>query len=290
MKSALIVSVLLLLLVSVASVPVHATGTPSIALYFDQALTKQYADCPESPPGTVLDTLYLAVSGFDVPLEGIEFLISFPPEVMYLGDLQNNNSLRMGIPDQGVSMAFITPLDASNPVLILELGILWMCEGCATTNIVIEFAAHPATGSLRAVTSDLVFEDVIGYPSYVCGTVPGSSPVVTTTTPRAVSEGQASEQCVLDCPAGDGGVIIPGDPPGQHHTPDLDNDGLVSLVDFSLFAATYIDLIFDPDMDFYCSGNLDLIDFVLFTRHWLHTGSVPVEPSTWGHIKERYSD
>jgi hypothetical protein len=96
-----------------------------------------------------------------------------------------------------------------------------------------------------------------------------------------------SEQCVLDCPAGDGGVIIPGDPPDQHHTVDLDDDGAVSIVDFSLFIIAY-DIEFDPNMDYYCSGNLDLIDFVLFTRHYLHTGSVPVESSTWGEIKAMF--
>ena len=94
---------------------------------------------------------------------------------------------------------------------------------------------------------------------------------------------------VFACPAGDGGVILPGELPGEHHTVDFDNDGLVGIVDFSYFAAAY-QFSFDPDMDFYCSGNLDLIDFVLFTRHWLHSGSIPVEPSTWGRIKAKFSE
>ncbi len=290
MKSALIGSVLILLLLSAVSVPVDATATPILELYFDRALTQQHANCPEAPAGSVLDTLYLVASGFDTPLEGIEYKIEFPPEIIWLGELESNDGLWMGTPDQGRTMAFFTPQDASGRVVIQEFVILWLCEGCATTNITIEFAPHPMTGSLRAVTSDLVFEEVIGFPSYVCGLVVGNTPELTTTTPRAVPMGPAAEECVLVCPASDGGVILPGDPPSQLHTVDLNGDNLVDIVDFATFAQPYMAGMFDPDMDFYCSDNLDLIDFVLFTRHWLHTGSVPVEHSTWGEIKERYSD
>ena len=85
------------------------------------------------------------------------------------------------------------------------------------------------------------------------------------------------------------GVILPGTEPGQHHSPDLDGDRVVSIVDLSLFAVDYL-ISFDPDMDFYCSGDVNLIDFVLFTRHWEHSASIPVVPSTWGNVKSRYLD
>jgi hypothetical protein len=237
----------------------------------------------------VLDTLFVAVSGFTTPVEGIEYEILFPPEIMYIGEVGPENGLTIGDPVSGLSTAFFMPQDASSPVIIQELIVLWMCDGCTTINIPIEFAAHPLTGSLRAVTSDLVFEDVVGYSSWVCATCVGCNRGGITTTSRAVLANHASEQCVLDCPAGDGGVILPGGLPGQRHSPDLNDDGVVSIVDFALFAVNYL-FSFDPDTDFYCSGNVDLIDFVLFTRHWQHTGSIPVEPSTWGNIKARYLD
>ncbi|UCG50603.1 MAG: hypothetical protein JSW58_10370 [Candidatus Latescibacterota bacterium] len=289
MKRALVRSSLVLLLFSTAFIPVCAIGQPSIALYFDQALTQQHADCPDAPPGTVLDTLYLAAFGFSTPIEGIEYKIQFPPEIMWIGFSSPERGLKIGDPINGLSMALFTPQDASSPVIIEELIILWLCEGCVTTNILIEFAAHPMTGSLRAVTSDLVFQDVIGYTSVVCGGCVGCAPEGITTASRATTAGYALEQCILDCPAGDGGVILPGELPGQHHTPDLDGDGFVSIVDFSLFAVEYL-MSFDPDKDYYCSDNVDLIDFVLFTRHWLHSGSIPVEPSTWGSIKAWFLD
>ena len=155
--------------------------------------------------------------------------------------------------------------------------------------IEIAFAAHPATGSLRAVNSNLMFEDVVGQSAWVCVTCVGCNSTGHANSNLVVAALPTSEQCVLDCPAGDGGVILPGDPPGQHHSPDLDGDGTVIIVDFALFAVGY-PLSFDPDKDFYCSGNLDLIDFVLFTRHWGHTRSVPVKSSTWSAIKARYLD
>jgi hypothetical protein len=236
-----------------------------------------------------VDTLYVAVSGFTTPIEGIEYKITFPPEIIWLGDVELDNGLKIGDPVSGLSMAFLTPQAASSPVLIQEIIIMWMCEGCTTTNIPITFAAHPDTESLRAVTSDLVFEDVVGHTSLVCASCIGCKHGQAAKTSRAASVFPASEQCVLDCPAGDGGVIIPGELPGQHHSPDLDGCGAVDIVDFALFALEY-PFYFDPDKDFYCSGNIDLIDFVLFARHWRHTATIPVVPSTWGNIKSRYSD
>lgn len=214
----------------------------------------------------------------------------FPPEVMWLADMSSDIGLNLGDSRTGNSIAFFSPLDASSPVAVVEMIIIWMCDGCyPTTNIPIEVTVHPATGSLRVVTSDLVFEEAVGITTMVCATCLGCSPTKTAMPPRKAPQEIAAEQCVLLCPSGDGGVVIPGDPPGVYHNLDLDNDGVVDLVDFSHFAAAYIDM-FDPDMDFYCSGNLDLIDFVLFTRHWLHSGSIPVEPSTWGKIKAQFSD
>jgi hypothetical protein len=260
-------------------------------LYFDRALTQRVADCPDSPPGSVLDTLYLAVSGFTTTIEGVEYQISFPPQMPYIGDVELDNGLWIGHPDPGRMLAFFSPLDASSPVIIQEFVVLWLCEGCTTTDIVINIAPHPMTGSLRAVTSALEFEDVIGLasivcPEYICKDYEDGENAATA---RAMPAIPASEQCVLDCPAGDGGVILPGTLPGQHHSPDLDGDGLVSIVDFAEFALVYMGP-FDPDKDFYCSGNADLIDFVLFTRHWQHSNSTPVVPSTWGNIKARYLD
>jgi hypothetical protein len=281
----------LLLLLSAALVPVQAYGQPSIiALYFDRDLTQRVIDCPDSTP--VVDTLYVGISGFTEPIEGIEYRVIFPDEIAYIGYVELGRGLKLGNPIEGLSMAFFTPQDASSPVLIQEIMVVWLCEGCVTSHdMLITLAAHPVTGSLRAVTSDLAFEDVIGFTSVVCPWYVEGEHEIAATQSRPVYTIPAAEQCVLDCPAGDGGVIIPGTLPGQHHSPDLDDNGEVDIVDFALFAMHYDPVpIFDPDRDYYCSGNLDLLDFVLFTRHWEHSEDIPVRQSTWGNVKALYSE
>jgi hypothetical protein len=287
MRAPLVLCGLVLMLISTGLIPAYATGR--IALYFDQELTQVWEECPDAPPGSVLDTLYVAISGFTSPVEGIEYRVLYPPEITWVGDVYSDRGLVIAATSYGISMAFFEPLDAYNPIIIQEIIIIWNCDECEPYNsIPIELTAHPATGYLRAVTSDLVFEDVVGYPGWICYPFVGHNFTELTPAPLAAPASPLIEQCVFDCPAGDGGVIIPGDPPGVHHTVDLDADGAVSIVDFSLFIIPYT-TEFDPNMDFYCSGNLDLLDFVLFTRHYLHTGSVPIESRTWGGIKAQYS-
>ena len=291
MKRTLVKSGFILMLLSASSAPVCAAQIPSVALYFDRALTQLYADCPNAPPGSVLDTLYLAASGFDTPIEGIEYKIDFPQQIVWLGVVDTDNYLWIGDPASGVAIAFLSPLEASSPVIIQKIAVIWMCDGCPVTDIPITIAAHPLSGSLRAVTSDLAFVDAVGFVSIVCPTCTRSTPARTAVKARALRANGAAEQCVLECPAGDGGVILPGEPPGQVHTPDLDDDGVVSLTDFAEFAIVFAQMgPFDPDSDFYCSGNVDLIDFVLFARHWQHHENSPVESSTWGEIKARYKN
>jgi hypothetical protein len=74
------------------------------------------------------------------------------------------------------------------------------------------------------------------------------------------------------------GVII-GCPPTCLNivvvSPDLDADGDVDLVDFSLFAAAFNtstgDAGYDPCCDYDCDGDVDLVDFSLFAQHWQHS-------------------
>jgi len=285
MRKLLVLSSLALSLWSVALAPTVATATPSIAVYFDRALTQQYAECPYLG---ALDTVFVAVSGFSSTIEGVEYRIVFPPELLWIANLSPAPGLEIGDPVNGQTLALFAPLEASDRVIVREVLVLWQCEGCATVNIPIEFAANPQSGALRAVTSDLTFEDLTGQSSWICPTV-AQNVATPSQTARVAPAAKVLEQCVLDCPRGDGGVILPGDPPGQHHTPDLDGDGLVSIVDFEAFWNAYV-YSFDSDMDYYCSGALDLVDFVLFTRHWYHSVSVRVEPSTWGRIKAQYTD
>jgi hypothetical protein len=87
-----------------------------------------------------------------------------------------------------------------------------------------------------------------------------------------VSAGTTNAQCLLNCPAGDGGTIGPG---MGNHSPDTNGDGSVDLIDFARFAAIYPSppMTYDPCLDFNCDGQIDLIDFTVFAVHWTHSGA-----------------
>lgn len=276
------------LLLSVVICPTDTPAVPHFAVYFDPALTQSVASCPFEPPGTVFDTLYVAADGFDTPLEGVEYKLTVPSELIWIADLDLGNGLQIGASVSGTSIAFFEPVDASGPVIVQAIVVLWLCNECSTFRDEVSLTPHPATGSISAVTSDLGLTNVVGLPAVVCPLINGVDPGTPTTLYHAPAAGQAAVQCELDCPAGDGGVILPGGLPAEIHNPDLDNDGVVTYSDWAEFA-TYLHAMFDADADFYCSGAIDLLDFVLFTRHWEHSAPVGVEPSTWGRIKAQFT-
>jgi hypothetical protein len=88
-----------------------------------------------------------------------------------------------------------------------------------------------------------------------------------------VSFGQCP--CVVNCPQGDNSVT-PG-PPGGTKSPDLNGDGIVDIIDLSIFALVYTSppkpYLFCADYN--CDGAVDLIDFSVFAIHYLHAGPNP---------------
>jgi hypothetical protein len=78
--------------------------------------------------------------------------------------------------------------------------------------------------------------------------------------------------CTLICPAGDGGPT--GSPAGGYKTPDLDGDGDVDLVDFSIFAGCWPPNPYCFCTDYNCDGLINLIDFSYFAMHWAHRGPI----------------
>lgn len=53
-------------------------------------------------------------------------------------------------------------------------------------------------------------------------------------------------------------------------SPDINGDLLVDLIDFSLFAAGWPPLPYDPALDLDGDGVVDLVDFATFAEHFLH--------------------
>ncbi|UCH85238.1 MAG: hypothetical protein JSW50_05990 [Candidatus Latescibacterota bacterium] len=88
------------------------------------------------------------------------------------------------------------------------------------------------------------------------------------------SHAQSPCPCILNCPAGDGYVVV--GPEGGHKTPDLNGDGVVNLQDLAIFATAWPPAgtyLFCADYD--CTGFINLVDLAHFATHWLHAGPVP---------------
>lgn len=74
--------------------------------------------------------------------------------------------------------------------------------------------------------------------------------------------------CFLNCPAQDGGLVnVTGN---GDKSPDLDFNGIVNVVDFSIFASHYSTTEYCADFD--CNGIVALPDFALFAAHYGHEG------------------
>ncbi|MCK5407792.1 MAG: hypothetical protein KAJ37_10065 [Candidatus Krumholzibacteria bacterium] len=136
-----------------ALAPIVTAQTPHLQIYFDQQLRDTYANCPNSPPGTVLDTIYVVAHNFDAWLNAIEFKINYPPQLAWLGDWLDPSALHIGNSYEGIGVAWPIPFNAFVPNVVLQAMVLWMCDDCASPNMnqVICFDVYPGSGFLRAV-------------------------------------------------------------------------------------------------------------------------------------------
>jgi len=148
--------------------------TPHVAVYFDHGLQYQQADCPGAPIGTVSQTLYVVANNFGLWLNGIEFQIFYPTQLMFLGDELIGDAISIGNSAAGIGIAFPTPVEAFVQAKVLKVTVLWMCNSC---NPDIEYPMvvmpYPGQPWVRAVEwPNLNVHIGIGFTSLVCSTTP----------------------------------------------------------------------------------------------------------------------
>jgi hypothetical protein len=73
--------------------------------------------------------------------------------------------------------------------------------------------------------------------------------------------------CSLNCPFGDNTVGGP-----SNHTPGLNGDGFVGVMDLAMFAVVYVQGPYDSSMDYNCDGVISITDFAIFAAHYFHAG------------------
>jgi hypothetical protein len=145
-----------LLMVVILVIPVlpktSSCQVPYVAVYFDPNLEFMAADCPMAPPGYIADTVYVAGSNFDMLISSVEYQISYPPELMFLGDILYPNSTGTGNSADGIAIDFTTPTSSYSTVVFQAVYVLWMCGSCvSTTAAPVRVDPHPSSGQVRAI-------------------------------------------------------------------------------------------------------------------------------------------
>jgi hypothetical protein len=123
-----------------------AAVTPTVTVYFDEALTTQSTNYLK--PG--LNTIYIAAEGFDAHLTAIEFKVDYPPGMTWIEDV-GVSPLKIGSTEKGISQAYADPIDASIPVVVAKVRVRWDAE--AGSDAEVKVSPHPTFGFIRATAA-----------------------------------------------------------------------------------------------------------------------------------------
>ena len=163
-------------LTGVALAPASLAQVPSIGIYWDEALQRRSMEsCPWALPGTVVDTLYVVVDGFDMAMASIEYRVDLSPYLVFLMDIVPVG-VAEGFSIDGIRITFPTPVGTTPQLLIQKIHFLYMCQGCvaAGTGFVfidepITVLPHPQSGKIQAIRwPDMVAVEAEGLISILC--------------------------------------------------------------------------------------------------------------------------
>jgi hypothetical protein len=122
------------------------SDTPTVTVYFDEALTAQSTDFLK--PG--LNTIYVVAEGFDAKLTAIEYKIDYPAGMTWVED-HDVSPLKIGTTEKGISQAWATPIDGSGPVVVAKVLIRWNPKLGSDADITV--SPHPMFGYIRATAA-----------------------------------------------------------------------------------------------------------------------------------------
>ena len=179
MKKILVVVFAVVVMLGAAQVNAQV---PYVQVYFDEYWqTSVLPECPMDPPGSVVSTLYVVAHNFNMWMNGIEYMISYPTELTWLGDSIGPDRLSIGNSPTGIGITWPIPGNGFGGILAQTANVLWMCQGCDATNITISVLKHPSTpcsgpdcaNLVRAVRwPDLGLVFGVGMTSVVCPVIP----------------------------------------------------------------------------------------------------------------------
>jgi hypothetical protein len=176
-------------LAAVAVVGLLASGAmaqvPFFQVYFDDDSNGSYGET-QSQCGTVNDpdSVYLVVQNFNMFLAAVEYQIAFPAGMMFVADnypAVTGGYLNIGDSQSGNAVAYSTPRNGFDPLLISTITVLWTglctCPGPQPL-VVLPYPNVPIKPQPVGVRwPDYVEVGAVGMTSLIC---PG--PVSTTPT------------------------------------------------------------------------------------------------------------
>jgi hypothetical protein len=184
MKKTLVVVVAIAIALSAS---LASAQTPFVAVTFDNGYTQMDALCPPDPSGTVFADLYVVAHNFNMWVSAIEYQISLPPSLLFLGDFIGDNQLSIGASVTGIGISWPLPANGFEALRCQRISILWQCQNvgtveepaCVLADGVTAFNDHlihvlpyPTSGKIRAIRwPDEVEVLAIGLSSVICGDV-----------------------------------------------------------------------------------------------------------------------
>lgn len=156
---------------------VSSAQIPHVVVYFDNTMTQMDACCPDAPAGTVAQELYVVANNFNMWVSAIEYMISYPASLLFLGDLVDDGpggtQLRIGQSPTGIGISWPIPANGFNALLCQKASVLWMCAaGDPVTDQLLVVLPFPSSGKVRAIRWPDEGEVLgVGLTSVVCPTV-----------------------------------------------------------------------------------------------------------------------
>jgi len=142
-------------IILVAAISASAVAqVPFVHVYFDESLTMDDKNCPVAPAGTVIDTAWVGLKGFQNYLGAIAYTIDYPASMQWLGD-SAPGALILGQSNTEISIAWGNDpqIGYGNDIVVQRIVFVWQCSGCGASNDdPVTVVPHASLGVIEART------------------------------------------------------------------------------------------------------------------------------------------
>jgi hypothetical protein len=149
---------------------------PNVQVYFDAALTQTQAQCPGTPPfsGPPVN-LYVVMNNWNFSITGVDFSISYPPALTWVGDVLPDplTQVAIGSSPTGIAIAYANccPLDGFQASLVLMPQVIWGVCDCAQGPEALVVGGYTPLGKTQPTAinkADFSEHNGVGMTSLIC--------------------------------------------------------------------------------------------------------------------------